>query len=344
MMDYLTSVSARSTQTMPGVRPAPISRFQDVRPDQAMDSMPAARRDGIDVVDTEEFTQERTQPVSFRHSFGQMDNERVHVESSAAGSQQQSSMKNEHALVDATDQGNSERISVPNVFLPLSEPIAPGYHPLMSASQQRRNYEVSEEALTHEPRSKNQVSAPSARLTKTSAENSSPSVHEAASTVSKPRLNAVRNNIDGRVVRDEVIQRTTGVTDLRHGKPATTTRTSSPLLTSKHTAESIQTVPVSAREAPLATNRQLATTLKKTPEIIPQSGVIAILQARSQHVASQAMATPAPPETIVHVTIGRVEVRANIAPQNPPSKRDSSRTSSQPLEDYLRGRSAGRSS
>jgi hypothetical protein len=83
----------------------------------------------------------------------------------------------------------------------------------------------------------------------------------------------------------------------------------------------------------------------RVKEIIPLSATKPrpSCSVRSQPVGSPVVQPAA--ETIVHVTIGRVEVRATVGNQKPVAARESSsRQSSQSLGDYLRGTSSGRSS
>jgi hypothetical protein len=83
----------------------------------------------------------------------------------------------------------------------------------------------------------------------------------------------------------------------------------------------------------------------RSKEIIPLSATAPApaLSMRSQPVSSPVTQPAA--ETIVHVTIGRVEVRATVGQQKPMAAREPvSRHASQSLEDYLRGGSSGRSS
>lgn len=83
----------------------------------------------------------------------------------------------------------------------------------------------------------------------------------------------------------------------------------------------------------------------RTREIVPLSATapsVAYLE-RSQPESSTVVQPAA--ETIVHVTIGRVEVRATVGQQKPSAGRETSPSqSSHSLEDYLRGNSSGRTS
>ena len=83
----------------------------------------------------------------------------------------------------------------------------------------------------------------------------------------------------------------------------------------------------------------------KRPEIVPLASLdpqdIPHFEMQTVPVAVE---TPAPiPETVVNISIGRVEVRANLNRSSPATKSHSSRNSSRDLDNYLRG-SNGRSS
>ena len=82
----------------------------------------------------------------------------------------------------------------------------------------------------------------------------------------------------------------------------------------------------------------------RNKEIIPLSATWPLPVPSTRTLPPNTSAVQPVPETIVHVTIGRVEVRANVGNQKQVVVREqSSSRPSQGLDDYLRGGSSGRS-
>lgn len=73
-------------------------------------------------------------------------------------------------------------------------------------------------------------------------------------------------------------------------------------------------------------------------EIVPLAAALPKAPPSFAPSKADAPLAPAPSETIVHVTIGRVEIRAGVAPKKPAATRDA-RASASSLEAYLRGAS-----
>jgi hypothetical protein len=77
----------------------------------------------------------------------------------------------------------------------------------------------------------------------------------------------------------------------------------------------------------------------RAPLIMPQPSITVIQARPALPAASQP--TAAPSEPIIHVTIGRIEVRATPAPA-PAARPKSAPTSATSLDEYLRQRNGGR--
>jgi hypothetical protein len=74
---------------------------------------------------------------------------------------------------------------------------------------------------------------------------------------------------------------------------------------------------------------------------LPPPQPIVPLVARARPEPARSPAAPPREETTIHVSIGRVEVRA-VQPQAAPARREASRPAVMSLDEYLRSRSARR--